>query len=138
MPVSDVAQHFFKGAMAIWVGAPDFRNYSVRLSLEDWFEIALRNRLPLLALEPGSDVYMGKMRQKIDEAHVNYACGRLEAGRKCMLELMALIRIHLQMPSRSDDPPPPEPIRLPSGLTLQPFDDPYWEENAVLGKWRAQ
>jgi hypothetical protein len=97
---SEAARHFFQGAMSIWLGAPEFRGSPATRSLNEWFELSLREHLPAIARKRGAETYIHALRGKIESAYEQYSSGETEAGRQSMLELLDLIHTHLGLPSK--------------------------------------
>jgi hypothetical protein len=97
---AEAAKYFFQGAMSIWLGAPDFKGSPSSRSLNEWFDVSLRENLPVIERKRGADAYIGVLRSKVEEAYQNYARGEKEAGTRSMLELLDLIHTHLHLPSK--------------------------------------
>lgn len=100
MTPADAAKYFFQGAMSIWLGAPDFKGSPVARSLNEWFDLSLRENLPCIARKRGADAYVDALRDKVEEAYQRYVAGDSEAGRQSMVELLDLIHTHLHLPSK--------------------------------------
>lgn len=102
MTPADAAKYFFQGAMSIWLGAPDFKGSPAKRSLNEWFDVSLRENLPVIARKRGADSYIGELRDKVEEAYRRYASGDSDAGRESMVELLDLIHTHLHLPSKKE------------------------------------
>jgi hypothetical protein len=100
MTPSDAAKYFFQGAMSIWLGAPDFKGSPATRSLNEWFDVSLRENLPDMARKRGAEVYIDVLRDKLEEAYERYETGDAEAGRQSMVDLLDLIHVHLHLPSK--------------------------------------
>jgi hypothetical protein len=99
MSPSESARRFFQGAMSIWLGAPEFQGAPVSRSLDEWFELSLREHLPDIARKRGADHYIRQLEAQVDRAFQFYAAGKAEEGRNAMVELLDLIHSHLHLPS---------------------------------------
>lgn len=100
MKTADAAKYFFQGALSIWLGAPEFNGSPVNRSLNEWFDISLRENFSAIERKRGAAAYIGLLRSKVEEAYQNYERGSKEAGVESMLELLDLIHIHLKLPSQ--------------------------------------
>jgi len=100
MTPADAAKYFFQGAMSIWLGAPDFNGSPTTRSLNEWFDVSLRENLPVIARKRGAEAYVDALREKVEEAYQRYASGDSEAGRQSMVELLDLIHTHLHLPGK--------------------------------------
>jgi hypothetical protein len=96
----DAAKYFFQGAMSIWLGAPDFKDSPSSRSLNEWFDVSLRENLPVIARKRGSNAYIGLLRDQVELAYQQFAKGDSEAGRSSMVELLNMIHTHLHLPSK--------------------------------------
>lgn len=99
MTPADAAKYFFQGAMSIWLGAPDFKGSPATRSLNEWFDISLRENLPAIARKRGAEAYVDALRNKVEEAYQCYESGDPETGRRSMVELLDLIHLHLHLPN---------------------------------------
>lgn len=100
MTPTDAAKYFFQGAMSIWLGAPDFKGSPATRSLNEWFDVSLRENLPVIARKRGAEAYIDELHDKVEEAYQRYAGGDAEAGRQSMVELLDLIHTHLHLPNK--------------------------------------
>lgn len=100
MTPAEAAKYLFQGAMSVWLGAPDFKESPANRSLNEWFDVSLRENLPVIARKRGADAYVDALRNKVEEAYQRYACGDSEGGRQSMVELLDLINTHLHLPNK--------------------------------------
>jgi tRNA 2-selenouridine synthase SelU len=84
------------------MGAPSFTGSPVQRSLNEWFDVSLRENLPVIARKRGAAAYIGVLEREVENAYQLYEAGDVEGGRDVMVTLLDLIHVHLHLPSKKE------------------------------------